>query len=89
MPLSEADELRLANSIKVGKIPKIHGAKNEWVSCAEASSATFVNACLGQTIEIPRSSFEEFGLDEVKLAIQVSRIKALIEEIELDNSVVI
>lgn len=71
MSLSAADEERLIASIKLKSIPKIPGAAYAWTHCAEADVATFVNAHAGASIEIPRSSFEEFGVENVKTAIEV------------------
>lgn len=87
MPLSEADEWRLADSITFEKSARVAGAKSEWKAVSGASKLTLNNFGLGWKVEIPRATIDEFGLDEVLATVEALRIKVLIERLELNNSV--
>lgn len=89
MPLSEADEYRLSASIKVEKTVKAVGAKNVWKAVSGSDKLTLLNPAIGLTVEIARAVVDEFGLEEVLATVEALRLKSLIEEIELNNSILI
>lgn len=89
MPLSEADEYRLTDSIKLEKSVKVVQAKNEWKAVSGSDKLTLLNPGLGLTVDIARVVIDEFGLEEVLATVEALRLNQLIETIELNNSILI
>lgn len=85
MPLSEADEWRLADSIKFEKSVKVVGAPNEWAALLGASGLTIKNYGLGWNLQVPRAIIDEFGLEQVVAIVEGLHVRYMIEVLELNN----
>lgn len=85
MPLSEADECKIADSIKFAKRVKIIGAPNEWVALIGVTGLTIKNYGIGWNLDIPQAIIDEYGLHQVVSTVEGLHVKYIIDVLELNG----